>query len=216
MSFPDPPQRVLLEWEVRGQKYAVVIDATIHETHDVKAQVTEHQVETGSNVTDHIRPLPREVTLEGVITNTPLAAPARTSISGNMSDFSQSFQRPNGDSFEVKWQAYKFDGQFDRVRDEFRDLVYAIQQGALFDITTTLQVYVDFAMTSFSVPRDAANGNVLHFSASFKELRFVETNTTKALPVKTAPKVAKKHDGPKHPEEAKPEESRSALHHLIR
>lgn len=64
------------------------IDVSIHETHGVGAEVTDHPVESGSNIVDHIRPLPRTFSLEGLITNHPIELPkshkggARVSAAG--------------------------------------------------------------------------------------------------------------------------------------
>lgn len=50
----------------------IVVDATLDEQHKGEAEVTEFPVETGADITDHIRPKPIEFTMTGVISNTPL------------------------------------------------------------------------------------------------------------------------------------------------
>ena len=47
-------------------------DASISETHTDESDVTEHPVEDGSNITDHVRLLPNTFEMSGMITNTPL------------------------------------------------------------------------------------------------------------------------------------------------
>jgi hypothetical protein len=47
------------------------IDATVKESHKSGVDVTDHPVEQGINVSDHARPKPDEVTLEGIVSNTP-------------------------------------------------------------------------------------------------------------------------------------------------
>src|SRR6266702_3660671 len=56
---------------------SVVLDAAVNENHTVAADITRHQVEKGSDVTDHIRPLPRRLSVEGIVTNTPIVAPGK-------------------------------------------------------------------------------------------------------------------------------------------
>jgi hypothetical protein len=51
------------------------IDVSLSETHQLSAQVTEHPVEDGVNITDHIRPQPRSIQIEGIVTNHPIELP---------------------------------------------------------------------------------------------------------------------------------------------
>lgn len=51
---------------------AIEFDCTLSETHEASAQVTEHPIETGANITDHVRPMLARVSIEGLITNTPI------------------------------------------------------------------------------------------------------------------------------------------------
>lgn len=51
------------------------VDVSISETHGVGAEVTDHPVEAGSNIVDHVRPLPRTFSIEGLITNHPVELP---------------------------------------------------------------------------------------------------------------------------------------------
>lgn len=51
------------------------IDVSISEKHSLSADVTEHPVEDGANITDHVRPQPRVIQLEGLVTNHPTELP---------------------------------------------------------------------------------------------------------------------------------------------
>lgn len=55
-----------------GTTNVIEFDCTLTEKHESSAKATEHPVEEGANVTDHVRPELDTVSLEGVITNTPL------------------------------------------------------------------------------------------------------------------------------------------------
>lgn len=56
---------------------AMELDATVSEQHAGEVDVTEDQVEVGANIVDHARPKPEQLTIEGVVTNTPLAPRVR-------------------------------------------------------------------------------------------------------------------------------------------
>lgn len=51
------------------------IDVSVRESHEVSAEVSTHPVEVGSNIADHIRPEPRTITIDGLVTNHPLELP---------------------------------------------------------------------------------------------------------------------------------------------
>lgn len=62
-----------LVWVMRTGPLAVLeFDAVMAETHLAQADVTEHPVEVGANISDHVRPKLRVVTTEILITNTPV------------------------------------------------------------------------------------------------------------------------------------------------
>jgi hypothetical protein len=51
---------------------AIEVDACLSEQHALTNRLTDHPVEQGFNVTDHSRPMPRTVSLDCVVSNTPL------------------------------------------------------------------------------------------------------------------------------------------------
>lgn len=70
-------RRAQITWKgPTGQVYTLTLDASVRETHTSASTVTDHPVERGSNVADHIRPDPDELSIDGVISNTPHFLPA--------------------------------------------------------------------------------------------------------------------------------------------
>jgi hypothetical protein len=57
----------------KGKVGSVELDVTIREEHRYSSRVTNYPVEDGSNLSDHIINDPPIVTLEGIVTDTPLA-----------------------------------------------------------------------------------------------------------------------------------------------
>lgn len=53
----------------------VWIDVTLREAPDLSAEVTEHPVEQGADVTDHVRLKPLVLVIEGYVTNQPIELP---------------------------------------------------------------------------------------------------------------------------------------------
>jgi hypothetical protein len=50
----------------------LVVDAFISESHSFSAEISEHPVESGESIVDHVRNLPITLTIDGLITNTPM------------------------------------------------------------------------------------------------------------------------------------------------
>ena len=53
----------------------ICIDVSVMESHAASAEVSEHPVEEGSVIADHIRPEPRTIEIEGLVTNHPIEPP---------------------------------------------------------------------------------------------------------------------------------------------
>ncbi|MCG8433494.1 MAG: hypothetical protein MJA83_05640 [Gammaproteobacteria bacterium] len=51
---------------------AIEFDASVNEDHEAENDVTEFPVEEGADITDHIRPRPESITINGIVSNTPL------------------------------------------------------------------------------------------------------------------------------------------------
>lgn len=70
--MPKRVRRAQLLWQgPTGQTYTLTLDATVRESHVGESTVTDHPVERGSNVADHIRPDPDTLTMDAQISNTP-------------------------------------------------------------------------------------------------------------------------------------------------
>ena len=145
-------------------------DCSLAETHTEDAEVTDHPVELGATISDHIRTLPVSVEINGLITNTPLVYLA--------SLFAKSPVKMDL-SFPVH----------DRVDAAYKKLIELKDGGALIDVVTSLRTYSDMAITSISVSRDAANGNVLNCTVALREIK---TSISLALDMPIPDDVANK------------------------
>ncbi len=136
----------------------LTLDASLNETHAQDAEATDHPVEQGANITDHIRPKPRMVTIEGMMTNTPLLT-ARLA---------------NGSFFPDQPGAAEAAHQFFDQR---------LNAGQLHIIRTKLDTYENMMLVSKNEPRNAQIGDSLQFTLIFKQIRIVQNKT---VTVKTA------------------------------
>lgn len=123
------------------------IDCAISESHSYSNEVTEYPVESGSTISDNIRPKPIELSMECMITNSPLQH--NTTIT------------PGRDPV---WDAYLY----------FKDNLLAKREPVV--VRTTLRTYDDMAIESVSIPRSKQDGAMsLHFTVQLKQI-IVVTN----------------------------------------
>lgn len=129
----------------------IELDCSVSETHTAVCEITDHPVEFGSVISDHIRSLPESVEINGLVTNTPLVYLA--------SLLSKSPVKP---SLLPAWG--------DRVDAAYQKLLELKNAGVLIDVVTSLRTYSDMAITSIVITRDAATGNVLDCAIGLREI----------------------------------------------
>ena len=129
---------------------SIEFDASITETHDSENDITQFPVEVGADITDHIRPQPERITINGIVTNTPIAFLAGVTTSPTRAE-----------------EAY---AKIKSMRDN----------GDLVSVVTSLRQYDNMAIESFSTLRDSQNGNVVNTTITLREIFLAQTATVAA------------------------------------
>lgn len=149
IGFIYPVKRVSLSSTTLS---AFELDASISEAHEYESEITEHPVEGGANVADHIRNKPHTLKIEGVVTNTPILQ-------------AQDVERLGGFA----------KGRTGRAEDAFQALMNLRDRRELVTVATRLKTYESMAIQSISVPRNAKTGDALRFSITLRHVRIVES-----------------------------------------
>jgi hypothetical protein len=177
------------------------IDCTVRERHGMSAEVSEHPVEDGADIADHIRRRPNALTLECVISNTPVIAPeshadgaaeitvkvpvppAPVKLPFGLGDaavrvgpFGELAIKEGRDA-TVK----SFDPAFDRVQTVWAELDAMMTEGRVVTVHTSLTDYVDMAIEDVDAPRSVETFKSLRFTISFKQIRTVKSEKSTAL-----------------------------------
>ena len=161
----------------------LVVDAALEEIHVRTAKATEHPVEKGGNIADHILPQAVTVQIEGIISNTPM----------NL----------------LGYQLYKTAANWKAGVSNNLALTAFNQLDALFaarqpiKIVTTLTTYENMVLENLTVRSTASTGEALCFSCCAKTIRLVEGEViditkkavTKKPAVKAEPGVEKRCPG---------------------
>lgn len=180
-------------------------DVVTTETAEHTATVTEHPVESGSDIADHVRDGLDTVTLEVMVSNTP-TADMNGMYGGTIESVElkvPKFERPTPMtpgglmsagidavkgllSTEEPWKAQvlKFPAKFNAVKDVLSMLDEWKKAGVVGSVITGWKLYPSVVITRVSPSRNSSTGDAATFSIEFKEIRVVESKMITA-PVPT-------------------------------
>ncbi len=131
------------------------LDVAVSEDHSFDSEVTEHPVEKGADIADHVRARPITVSVEGIVSDTPIREIARPG-----------FQDSEGDPIVLpSAEAYAL---LIDIRDKREPVT----------VQTSLQLFENMVLTSLSVPRSVGTGDALRFTATFVQIQLVTTERT--------------------------------------
>lgn len=164
----------------------LALDCTVTETHTATSTVTEHPVESGANITDHIRPDPVQLSITGIVSDTPLGSKQiQRSIEVGGASVQVTQQEPPSSATGFGRAAW---AKLDAIRTAAKPV----------KVVTRDKTYDSMALVSLSVPKESKTGGALYFTAQFKQVRIVYNRTTRVVVAK-APKAHKKQDTGKQP-----------------
>ena len=148
--------------------------------------MTEHPVESGANITDHIRPDPVQLSITGIVSDTPIGSrQVQRSIEVGGASVQVTQQEPPSSATGFGRAAW---AKLDAIRTAAKPV----------KVVTRDKTYESMALVSLSVPKEAKTGGALYFTAQFKQVRIVFNRSTKVVVAKS-PKSHKKQDTGKQP-----------------
>lgn len=125
------------------------LDALMLESPDYTATPTRSPVESGADITDHVSLSPEKLTIEGIVTNSPIG-------------FLQSFRAlTTGNA----------------AQDAFEFIIKLFQDRLPFDFVGGLKVYRNMVITGFNPARIPSTGQALEFRMSMEQIKIVESQT---------------------------------------
>lgn len=188
---------------VDGSGRIVFFDVVESEFHESVSEVTDHPVEVGVNVSDHVRPLPDRFSMTGFITNTPIVVNPftqrgeLTSIPLEVPTWTPPLEPTPGSLFrnaigaidgllfgapERVATVLTFPGIFNAVWETY-ELLRELQSNAvLMSIVTPIRLYENMLLERVGAPREAGNAGV-SFGLEVRSLRIVASGQVEAAPV---------------------------------
>ena len=142
------------------------IDGTHMETIDYSSEITNHPVEGGYSIADHIYRNPLKVKIEGSITD------ASVDIVGTAKDFVNLF-----DGNLLNNVIDKFRGKGSKSTAAYELLKDMHVNKAVFTVVNYLDTFDNMVIETLTFPRDNTIGNRLFFEATLKQITLATVRT---------------------------------------
>jgi len=227
-----------ISWQAveSGELLFMRFDATVTDGHLGQVDIPEHAVESGENVSDHVRRKPDSVNLEIQISNTPVYYFGRVAESMYPKEAGQEIKPmvmapevvdlgiteppiriftgiapinlPFPPRKPIKVTVKRVTNYIDRVAAVYDQLDLLMKSGQLLRVHTSLRPYEDMLITSLDTSRNAAKGNAADISIALKQIRIADTQT---VPLPKEPRGKKGKDDDKPTVDANPEEQRKSF-----
>ena len=182
---------------------AIAVDAMVREVHRLAGEATSHPVEAGSDISDHYRPAPRGIELEGIITDTPIGVPG--SHENGAVPVQRTFEIPTElfgmrlgpipisiPGFSKQGSVTTFSTTMERVRSTWEEFESMFAERKVITIVTSLRSYEDMVLTELTVDRKPGS---YHFSCFGQQITTVQSGRSATVPIpkvkRAIPKVDK-------------------------
>jgi hypothetical protein len=163
------------ELEAGGKIGFLQLDATVSESHQRIARVTQNEIESGANVADNINLQNEKFQIQGIISEAPLP-------SNDIRDIALTVQNAGFGALSGAVGALS-GGLIPDAGAALKRIVALIQLENFwknkipFTVLTGLKKYDDVVITSLTIPVNYKDGNSLRFTAQCEVIRLVESQT---------------------------------------
>lgn len=141
---------------------AITLDASVSQSHEYVNEITSYPVEEGFDITDNVRQLPETLTIEGLVSNSPI--PNIGSINTSVT------QEDNSNRSIVAFQKFLEYMGFPTALQPGQEQTTTSNDAQLIDIVTKLKTYTNMILKRLTIPRTRTTGNDLFFTAEFQQV----------------------------------------------
>lgn len=177
-----------------GEAEVVTFDATLRETLSAGATVTEHAVETGADVADHVRPSVRKAVFEVFVSDSPAEEPSTLMYGARGRVASVELQAGAqrvmkrgatgakaaeyvNEAVKVSASVLQFDAPFARRERVYEKLEQIRSERRVCIAICELAELDDVVITNLSAPLDDKSGDGIAFSLEVTQIRFATSQT---------------------------------------
>lgn len=191
------------------------LDVSVSESHEAAATLSQSEIEQGDQITDNVTLLPIKLTIEGVISKTPLnksalIGSAATALGGAVGAAQRGGNTKLlgaaatvgvasvGGLVSSAFGVGDLEGVTDKTgrssrepSDVWQYLLELRDRRQPFTVVTALRKYDNMILTSVSAPRSAQNTGAFRFTATMEQVKFVSAQQVALIPKAAIPDAAK-------------------------
>lgn len=157
------------EYTSRAFDHTLEFDCVTNETHEGASVLTEHAVETGAPISDHKRADPDRITVEAIVTQTPLGAPPPSGY-GTTTVVETTSERGT----------VAFSTDFDRIGDVLDTLRRLRLEATAVTLSTRYHTYEDVQITRVTQPRAPEDGHSARITIELQQVRVATSRSIDA------------------------------------
>ena len=162
----EPTVPVSLFYRADGWSVGEIsLDLILTETHSLNAVVTQHPVQDGSTISDHITILPRSGTMRVLVSNFSLS----TAKGDARADWDEIYDQGEAAQKSIP----------NRAEEAWKKLKDLVKKRELVKVVTSLEVYEDVALTRVETTRDGDTGDALEIDIDYEQVTKVKLKETK-------------------------------------
>jgi len=143
----------------------IAIDCVSEEEHSMASEVTEHEIEDGSYISDFILNKNKTLTITGLISDDPITIFQTGLLSRTVTPL-----LPNALKSKLP---YSLSDKKQPSKEIFDKLEEIHNEKIIVNVITKLKQYKNMVMIRLDIPRDRTTVRLLRFTAKFVQVRFV-------------------------------------------
>lgn len=147
-----------------GAYAGIVLDCTTIEDHNYTAAVTQNPIEDGSTISDHVNLQPVTITVEGLVSDSPLGFALI------------------GTAQNVANQIRTLFGTQSRSKTAFDEIIKLWKNRIPFTVLTNLKRYDNMVISSANFPFSNTTGKALDLKIEFTQLSIVKSRILESTP----------------------------------
>lgn len=222
LGLPQKGTRIARNITKAGITAAIFLDATLREGFDAPSEVTQHPVEKGVDISDHVILRPQKLSISGKFSETPFSIEAQAAgvastvastigqnLGGALGGAGATFAASKTLAGVLKPKSITGGSVIDqegnfreennlpsensRLRDAVAELTNLRESRQPVTIITGLKQYENYMLSGFKVSRDQSTGQSINVDLEFTEFKVAQSETVR-IPIPKTPKALKKAD----------------------
>lgn len=173
--YKNPPRVIPASLFMRNERFGISnipFDLLVDESHDIEFSITDHAVENGTTISDHIQPELRKVRISGLFTN--------HSING-AGAFVTEDKELNGRTWkESRVEIEGAEAITNTALERWEALVKCANARQKVRVITALEVYEEMVIETLHADRGPDDGEAIKFDLTLREIRTAEFQSENA------------------------------------